>query len=281
MSGGRREPNGPPPPPRLPPPPPQARRHCRRRRCHRRRRPRGRRCCCSTPSFTSGPPAASPGALSAFDFRSRCIYVTAATPAIKRRHNIARPRKQAPMAEITESAVRKVLDAVIDPATAKSVVAQGMVGGIAVRGGHVAVTLDVDPARGTALEPLRQACEQAVRAMPGVLSATAVMTSERPAAGCACARARTRHGHGPRPRRSSRQDHRRRRPHRRAGREAHHRRGLGQGRRRQVDDGGQPRARPRRQRRQRPACSMPTSTARRCRACSTSRRSPNRSTARR
>ncbi len=85
------------------------------------------------------------------------------------------------MAEITESAVRKVLETVIDPATAKSVVAQGMVGGIAVRGGHVAVTLDVDPARGTALEPLRQACEQAVRAMPGVLSATAVMTSERPA----------------------------------------------------------------------------------------------------
>ena len=85
------------------------------------------------------------------------------------------------MAEITESAVRKVLETVIDPATAKSVVAQGMVGGIAVRGGHVAVTLDVDPARGTALEPLRQACEQAVRAIPGVLSATAVMTSERPA----------------------------------------------------------------------------------------------------
>ena len=103
------------------------------------------------------------------------------------------------MAEITESAVRKVLDAVIDPATAKSVVAQGMVGGIAVRGGHVAVTLDVDPARGTALEPLRQACEQAVRAMPGVLSATAVMTSERPAPSAAprpAAPAPHAHGHG-------------------------------------------------------------------------------------
>ena len=49
-----------------------------------------------------------------------------------------------------------------------------MVGGVATRGGHVAVTLEVDPARGAALEPLRQACEQAVRAMPGVLSATAV-----------------------------------------------------------------------------------------------------------
>ena len=85
------------------------------------------------------------------------------------------------MAEISESAVRKVLETVIDPATGKSVVALGMVGGVATRGGHVAITLDVDPARGTALEPLRQACEQAVRAMPGVLSATAVMTSERPA----------------------------------------------------------------------------------------------------
>ena len=87
------------------------------------------------------------------------------------------------MAEITESAVRQALDTVIDPATGKSIVASGLVGGIAIRGGHVAVTLEVDPARGTALEPLRQAGEQAVRALPGVLSATAVMTAERAAAG--------------------------------------------------------------------------------------------------
>jgi len=85
------------------------------------------------------------------------------------------------MAEISESAVRGVLEAVIDPASGRNVVALGMVSGIATRGGHVAVTLEVDPARGAALEPLRQACEQAVRAMPGVLSATAVMTAERAA----------------------------------------------------------------------------------------------------
>ena len=85
------------------------------------------------------------------------------------------------MAEITESAVRQALETVIDPATGKSVVASGLVGGIAIRGGHVAVTLEVDPARGTALEPLRQASEQAVRNLPGVLSATAVMTAERQA----------------------------------------------------------------------------------------------------
>ncbi|HZQ00635.1 MAG TPA: iron-sulfur cluster carrier protein ApbC [Reyranella sp.] len=85
------------------------------------------------------------------------------------------------MAEITEAAVRKALDAVIDPASGKSVVAAGLVSGIATRGGHVAVTLEVDPARGPELEPLRQACEQAVRTMPDVLSATAVMTAERAA----------------------------------------------------------------------------------------------------
>jgi ATP-binding protein involved in chromosome partitioning len=100
------------------------------------------------------------------------------------------------MAEITESAIRKVLESVIDPASGKSVVALGMVGGVATRGGHVAVTLDVDPARGTALEPLRQACEQAIRAMPDVLSATAVMTAERPAAAAPPAPGAHDHGHG-------------------------------------------------------------------------------------
>ncbi|MBI3199468.1 MAG: iron-sulfur cluster carrier protein ApbC [Rhodospirillales bacterium] len=101
------------------------------------------------------------------------------------------------MAEITESAVRKVLETIIDPASGKSVVALGMVGGVATRGGHVAITLDVDPARGTALEPLRQACEQAVRALPDVLSATAVMTAERPAPPPAPAAQGHGHSHGP------------------------------------------------------------------------------------
>ncbi|HZY51943.1 MAG TPA: Mrp/NBP35 family ATP-binding protein, partial [Reyranella sp.] len=102
------------------------------------------------------------------------------------------------MAEITESAVRGVLETVTDPATGKNVVALGMVSGIATRGGHVAVTLEVDPAHGPALEPLRQACEQAVRAMPGVLSATAVMTAERPAPPASPKRPPPpRTGHGP------------------------------------------------------------------------------------
>ena len=103
------------------------------------------------------------------------------------------------MPEIDEMAVRRVLETVIDPATGKNVVAAGMVSGIATRGGHVAVTLEVDPARGPALEPLRQACEQAVRAIPDVLSATAVMTAERAAPKAPAppqARGGHSHGHG-------------------------------------------------------------------------------------
>ena len=101
------------------------------------------------------------------------------------------------MAEISESAVRRVLETVIDPATGKNVVAAGMVGGIATRAGHVAVTLTVDPAQGAALEPLRQACEQAVRAMPEVLSATVVMTSERAAPAAPPPPRPHGHNHGP------------------------------------------------------------------------------------
>ncbi len=101
------------------------------------------------------------------------------------------------MAEISESAVRRVLETVIDPATGKNVVAAGMVGGIATRAGHVAVTLNVDPAQGAALEPLRQTCEQAVRAMPEVLSATVVMTSERTAPAAPPPPRPHGHNHGP------------------------------------------------------------------------------------
>jgi len=103
------------------------------------------------------------------------------------------------MVEVAESAVRAVLNGIIDPASGKSVVASGLVGGVATRAGHVAITLEVDPARGAALEPLRLACERAVRAMPGVLSATAVMTAERAAPPPPPPPAVHAHRHGPSP----------------------------------------------------------------------------------
>src|SRR5215469_16233830 len=147
-----------------------------RRRCCSRRRPRDRRYCCSTPSVTSSAAAGlcfQAGLHICDDRHTSNQAVTEYCPRGQ--------AERANMAEISESAVRGALEAVVDPLSGRNVVALGMVSGIATRGGHVAVTLEVDPARGAALEPLRQACEQAVRAVPGVLSATTVMTAERAA----------------------------------------------------------------------------------------------------
>jgi ATP-binding protein involved in chromosome partitioning len=85
----------------------------------------------------------------------------------------------------TEEAVLAALKTVIDPDKQRDVVALGMVQGLAVRDGHVGFTLEVERERGPKLEPLRQAAERAVEAIPGVLSVTAVLTAQsaaRPAA---------------------------------------------------------------------------------------------------
>ena len=43
-----------------------------------------------------------------------------------------------------------------------------MISGVVVKNGNVGFAIEVDPAEAQALEPLRKACEQAVRALPGV-----------------------------------------------------------------------------------------------------------------
>jgi ATP-binding protein involved in chromosome partitioning len=57
------------------------------------------------------------------------------------------------------------------------IVSSGMVQGLTLRGGAVGFAIEVDPARGAALEPLRAAAEAAVRALAGVESATVVLTA--------------------------------------------------------------------------------------------------------
>ena len=84
------------------------------------------------------------------------------------------------MAEVSEQAILEALRGVKDGDG--DIVGRGMVSGIATRSGHVRFAIDVDPARGSALEPLRQSAERAVADLPGVLSVTAVLTAERAAA---------------------------------------------------------------------------------------------------
>lgn len=91
------------------------------------------------------------------------------------------------MAVITKDQVLDALSRIIDPAHAKSVVELGMVSGVVIKDGNIGFSLEIEPSadEAKAKEPLRQACEQAVMAIPGVTSATAVLTAERKGNGAA------------------------------------------------------------------------------------------------
>jgi ATP-binding protein involved in chromosome partitioning len=84
------------------------------------------------------------------------------------------------MADVTELQVIEALKRVADPERGGDLVGLGMISGLAVKGGHVAFSIEVEPERGPKLETLRQAAERAVDALPGVLSVSAVLTASRP-----------------------------------------------------------------------------------------------------
>jgi ATP-binding protein involved in chromosome partitioning len=85
---------------------------------------------------------------------------------------------------VTEKEVLDALAAVRDPDKGADIVSLGMISSIVVRDGNVGFAIEVEPERGPRLEPLRKAAEQAVEALPGVLSVTAVLTAEaRPPGG--------------------------------------------------------------------------------------------------
>ncbi len=83
------------------------------------------------------------------------------------------------MGEELAEAVRQALREVRDPGTGRDLVEAGMVQGLAARNGLVQFAIAVPRERARELEPLRQAAERAAAAVPGVLSATAVLTAHR------------------------------------------------------------------------------------------------------
>ena len=86
------------------------------------------------------------------------------------------------MSAPTKDDILAALSAIADPAKGTDIVSAGMVSGLVLKNGAVGFALEVDPARGAALEPLRKAAEDAVKALDGVTSVTAVLTahSEQP-----------------------------------------------------------------------------------------------------
>jgi len=81
------------------------------------------------------------------------------------------------MANVTESDIQTVLRTVRDPATGQSLDALGTVSELAMRGGHVSFAIEMTPEQARQAEGLRKAAEQAVAALPGILSVSAVLTA--------------------------------------------------------------------------------------------------------
>lgn len=81
------------------------------------------------------------------------------------------------MSEPTLEAVRAALSKIIDPAQGKDIVSTGQVQGLGVNGERVSFILEVDPNRGSAMEPLRKAAEAAAKSVPGIVAVNVVMTA--------------------------------------------------------------------------------------------------------
>ena len=83
------------------------------------------------------------------------------------------------MAEVTKEQIIDALKTVDSGAGGLDVVAREWVKDVVVKDGHVAFALEVPPALGPKLEPVRATAEKAVYDLPGVISATAVLTAEK------------------------------------------------------------------------------------------------------
>ena len=85
------------------------------------------------------------------------------------------------MAGVTEQTILDALSKITEPETGKDIVRAGMIQGLQTKDGHVAFAIEVDPARGAELEPMRKLAEEVVYNLKGVISATGVLTAERAA----------------------------------------------------------------------------------------------------
>ena len=100
------------------------------------------------------------------------------------------------MSEPTPDHLRSRLRGVADPASAKDIVAAGLVEEILVKGGLVHVSLLTDRAHAEAMEPVRRQVEALLGKEAGVKNVTVVLTAHKQAAAAAPAPHGHDHGHG-------------------------------------------------------------------------------------
>jgi len=82
---------------------------------------------------------------------------------------------------VSREAVLAALGTVPMPGTGGSLVDADVVRALAIEGERVRFLLEVDPAEGARLEPVRAAAEAAVAALPGVAAVSALLTAHGPA----------------------------------------------------------------------------------------------------
>ena len=85
------------------------------------------------------------------------------------------------MSAINEQQILDALKAVKDGD--RDIVAAEMISGLQIKDGHVAFAIEVDPARGAEMEPLRKEAEKTVHSLDGVLSVTVVLIAETTGSG--------------------------------------------------------------------------------------------------
>lgn len=81
---------------------------------------------------------------------------------------------------VNEKLVREALRQIQIGQGAQNILDAGIIGAIQVQGGHVIVTIEVDPAQGGEMEPLRQSVEKAVLSCKGVEKVSAILTAQKP-----------------------------------------------------------------------------------------------------
>lgn len=82
------------------------------------------------------------------------------------------------MSSVSIDSVKNILASVALSDTGTDVMSAGMISGVVVRDGKVGFVLTIEPKDKERLAYLREACERAVRGLPGVISVTAVMTAQ-------------------------------------------------------------------------------------------------------
>jgi ATP-binding protein involved in chromosome partitioning len=78
---------------------------------------------------------------------------------------------------VTRDDVLKVLSAITDPVSGKTLPDTGYMRALTIEGGSVRFILEVPPSEGRAMEPLRAVAERAIRAMPGVETVSVLLTA--------------------------------------------------------------------------------------------------------